>query len=572
MWVVLDDRDSRLVFAQPLRVIRADGPGDVPAALAAMEAARAEGRWLAGWFAYELGYALEQRLARLERAGGPLLSFGVFERPSADLPEPKGRAYAGPLHMEWDQAAYAKAFGQVKEAIAAGDIYQANLSFRAHFAFAGDPYALYRQLRGASAAPHCAFVDFFDEKIGSCRQLLSLSPELFFDLAADGALTARPMKGTAPPDQGGARLAASPKDRAENLMIVDLIRNDLGRIAEVGSVKVENLFAVESYPTLDTMVSTVTARLKQHTTIADILRALFPCGSVTGAPKIRAMEILHDLEDSPRGAYCGAIGFFAPPTSEDGSSARFNVAIRTLTIEDGPLGVKTGRLGIGGGVVQDSSATGEYAECLLKARFFEDARRPLELIETLRFEKGFVRLGRHLRRMARSAAVFGLVFDDSAARRALDAAVQGRDGPLRLRLTLTEAGAHQAVAAPLAPNPPFWSYVISSERIDSHDLLLQHKTNWREFYDREAARHGTDEVIFLNERGEVAEGARSNIFVRRDGLLLTPLLSAGVLEGTLRAELIEQGKCREAVLTEADLAGDVFFGNSLRGLIPAQRG
>ena len=241
------------------------------------------------------------------------------------------------------------------------------------------------QLRARSAAAHGAFIDDGE------RQILSLSPELFFDLSPDGQLTAKPMKGTIARGadlqsdaDARAALAASVKDRAENLMIVDLLRNDLGRIAEIGSVRVEDLFAVETYPTLHTMVSTVKARLKPGSDIAAIVRALFPCGSITGAPKIRAMEIIRELEASPRGVYCGAIGHFAP----DGS-ARFNVAIRTLTIRGG-----AGELGIGGAVVQDSASGAEYDECLLKARYYEAARRPLELIETLRWspDEGFVRL------------------------------------------------------------------------------------------------------------------------------------------------------------------------------------
>jgi para-aminobenzoate synthetase/4-amino-4-deoxychorismate lyase len=560
MWVVLDDAQGGLAFKEPLRLIRADRIEEVPAALAAMEAARAGGRWLAGWFAYELGYALEKRLERLMPAGGPLLSFGVFDAPCQGRPQTSGRAYAGPLRPEWDVDAYGNAFRAAKEYIEAGDIYQANLSFRASFNFAGDPYALYEKLRHASAAPHCAYIAESD------RQILSLSPELFFELTADGALTARPMKGTVGRDAGGAALAASPKDRAENLMIVDLIRNDLGRIAEVGSVAVRDLFAVETYPTLHTMVSTVKAQLKPDGTIAAILGALFPCGSVTGAPKIRAMEILRELEASPRRAYCGAIGHFAP----DGS-ARFNVAIRTLTLAEG-----RGQLGIGGGVVQDSKAQSEYAECLLKARFYEAARRPLDLIETLRFESDFVRLDSHLARMAGSASLFGLAFDARAARQALADCVAGRVGPLRVRLSLDEAGVHRASAAPLAPNPLNWRYAISDRRVHSGDLLLRHKTSWRDLYEAEAARHATDEVIFLNERDELAEGARSNIFIRCGERLLTPPLASGVLDGRLRAELIAQGRCDEAVLTEADLAladlkGEVWLGNSLRGLIPAVR-
>ena len=558
MLVILDggvSRHTRAVFQKPRAVIGADRPDEVPGALAALEAALAGGGHVAGWLGYELGYALEPRLAP-RGPQGPLLRLGVFGPPAPSLPEPTGRAYAAPLRLGWDAPAYARAFAEVKSFIAAGDIYQANLSFRAGFAFAGEPRALYETLRAASGAGHCAFVD------DGTRQIVSLSPELFFELA-DGVFTVRPMKGTArrmgDDTAERARLAASSKDRAENLMIVDLIRNDLARLAETGSVAVPRLFEIETYPTLHTMVSTVTARKRPGVGAGDILRALFPCGSVTGAPKIRAMEILRALEAGPRGPYCGAIGYFAP----DGS-ARFNVAIRTLTI----TGAR-GELGIGGGVVQDSDAAREYDECLLKARFFEAARRPLELIETLRFDKDFVRLEAHLARMAVSAPVFGLAFDAEAACAALQDAVAGRPYPSRVRLTLDEVGRHKASAHDLAPNPPHWTYALSAARVHSADLLLRHKTNWRDLYDGEAARAGADEILFTNERGELTEGARSNIFVRRGDVLLTPPLAAGLLNGCLRAALIAEGKAREAVLYPDDLEGEVLLGNSLRGLIPA---
>ena len=563
MLVILDDGSAK-IFSAPLEVIRADDPLQVPAALAAVEAALAQGKHVAGWLAYELGYALEPRLAR-HAGSGPLLRLGVFGAPGDARAPAAGRAYAGPLRLEWDETRYAGPFGRVKDYIAAGDIYQANLSFRARFAFAGEPRALYERLLAQSGAAHCGFIDDGE------RQILSLSPELFFDLAEDGAITVKPMKGTAPrngdDNSERAALAGSAKDRAENLMIVDLIRNDLSRIG--GSVEVSDLFKVETYPTLHTMVSTVTAKKRPNAGVADILKALFPCGSVTGAPKIRAMDILRELETSPRGAYCGAIGHFAPGPGNR-FSARFNVAIRTLTIAAGE-----GALGIGGGVVQDSRADGEYAECLLKARFFEAARRPLELIETLRYEHGFVRLSSHLARMAASARVFGLTFDAAAARTALDRAVAGRRGALRVRLTLDEQGDHQATARDLPQvfdggGPPHWSYAISAERTDSRDLFLRHKTSWRELYESEVKRLGADEVVFVNERGELTEGARSNIFIKRGDMLLTPPLAAGVLDGCLRAELIAQGKAREAVLMPDDLKGEVYFGNSLRGLIPAK--
>lgn len=560
--LVLLDGGVRQAFAQPRQVIRADRADEVPAALTAAEAALAQGRYVAGWLGYELGYVLEPRLAGLVGKSAPLLRLGVFDKPG-EAPPVAGRAYAGPLTPEWHAMDYGTRFTAVKDYIAAGDLYQANLSFRARFPFLGEPRALYAQLLAASGAGHCGYIDDGE------RQILSLSPELFFDLSRDGVLTVRPMKGTAPREGHDAAereaLAASAKNRAENLMIVDLIRNDLSRIAEKGSVEVSDLFKVETYPTLHTMVSTVMARKRASAGMTDILRALFPCGSVTGAPKIRAMEILRELESSPRGAYCGAVGSFSPAPNNQ-FSARFNVAIRTLTISGAQ-----GEMGIGGGVVQDSDAQSEYAECLLKARFFEAARKPLELIETLRWDNGFVRLDGHMKRMEGSARALGLPYDSCTARVALQQAITGRTGPLRVRLTLDEQGAHHATAHELGGNPQHWTYAVSPHHTDSRDALLRHKTNWRELYESEVKRLGIDEVVFCNQRGELTEGARSNIFIRRGDNLLTPPLSAGVLDGRLRAELIEQGKASEAVLKPSDLDGEVWFGNSLRGLIPARR-
>lgn len=556
--VILDDAapGRMLRFTGNCGVIRADKPQEVTDALALMEEERSRGRFVAGYFSYELGLLLEPKFNSLlpPDRDVPLLWFGVFESREPFVLEPTARAYAGPLRHEWDKGGYHARFERVRRYIRDGDIYQANLSFRSRFAFAGDPRALYAKLRARSNAAYGAYIDDGE------RQILSLSPELFFDLSADGRITAKPMKGTIargtdPVSDAAARaaLAASEKDRAENLMIVDLLRNDLGRIAGLGSVSVENLFAVETYPTLHTMVSTVHARMRQGTDIAQLLHAIFPCGSVTGAPKIRAMEIIRELEASPRGLYCGAIGVFAP----DGS-ARFNVAIRTLTIRG-----NRGELGIGGAVVQDSTSRSEFEECLLKARYYESARRPLELIETLRSDGG--RLERHLARMARSAAYFGIPFDRARF------VLPRLDEPSRLRIVLDESGALACTAAPLDKSPARWTYAVSPNRVRSDDVLARHKTNWR---DHLAPLAGVDETVFLNERGEVAEGSRSTVFLARDGTLLTPPLSAGVLDGVLRRELIEQGRCREAVLTPRDLeSGQVWLGNSLRGLIlavPAQ--
>ncbi|HEY4115141.1 MAG TPA: aminodeoxychorismate synthase component I [Rhizomicrobium sp.] len=579
--VIVDNgqTDRLTKFTGCERTIRADRPDEMGAALAAIEAAVASGRTVAGFASYELGYLLEPRLLPLlpRHRSVPLLLFGVFERAEVHASgaafletQLRGRAYAGPLAHEWDETAYDVRFRRVHALIAAGDIYQANLSLRSRFAFAGDSLALYASLRRRSGAAHCAYLDDGE------RQILSLSPELFFAVSPERRITAKPMKGTAARGHdtvsdaaARAHLRASDKERAENLMIVDLLRNDIGRIAKIGTVAVDELFAIETYPTVHQMVSTITAELKPNVAAPDILRALFPCGSITGAPKIRAMEIIRELESSARGVYCGAIGYFAP----DGS-AEFNVAIRTLTIANG-----RGELGIGGAVVHDSRAAFEYAECLLKARYYETARQPLELIETLRWspEDGFARQPRHLARMSASADVFGIPFDETAARHALADAVANATATQRVRLTLAENGQFAAAAQPLRPAAEKWRYTISPIRVSSADLLQNHKTSWRELYEAEYARAaalGCDEVLFLNERGELTEGSRSNLFLQIDGRLVTPAASCGLLPGCLRQELIESRDCSEGILLESDLrtARAVYLGNSLRGLIPAKPG
>lgn len=574
--VILDDaRTGRAtVFEHPSGIFSAREPSEVPATLAAMQRSIDTGHYLAGYFSYELGYLLEPRLAALlpRQRALPLLWFGQFDAPPLQLDGdaalalwPDTRVYATPLSYEWDCAAYRARFAAVQRAIRAGDTYEVNLSLRARFQLTGSARAWYGRLRQQARARWGAFIDDGE------REVLSLSPELFFTIDQDGSVTMRPMKGTAPRGPDAANDAAlrgalhsDAKNRAENLMIVDLIRNDLGRIAATGSVKATALFQIESFPTLHQMTSTVRATLRPHTTVATLLRALYPCGSVTGAPKIRAMQLIRELETSPRGAYCGAIGMFAP----DGS-ARCNVAIRTLTLHAG-----VGELGIGGAVVSDSRADDEYAECQLKARFYAQARCPLTLLETLPYVRGtWPRRDRHVQRMQRSARALGIPFDVAQAERALDAAVAAdaaRDR--RVRLVLQEDGCVQVDLQPLPPAASCLRYIISPARIRSDDPLNQHKTDWRERFTQALAgahARGADEAILLNEREEVVEGTYTNVFVERAGQLYTPPLASGALPGCLRAELLAEGRCSEATLTAADLAraDRVLLGNSLRGLL-----
>ncbi|MBC7985982.1 MAG: aminodeoxychorismate synthase component I, partial [Sphingomonadaceae bacterium] len=446
-FVLLDDarggKGVARLYRKPVEIIEAWEPEQVADALAAIEAAVASGRHAAGYIAYEAGFALEAKLAPLAREGSaaPLVWFGLFERfhrtdarsIPAKLPDPAG-AWLGAPRPLIDEAVYRLRIGNIQAYIEAGDIYQANFTFRATVATQGDPLALYARMRASSRAGYGGVV-FTGE-----RWLLSLSPEMFF-ASIGGRLTARPMKGTAArlddpaEDAAAARgLAEDPKQRAENLMIVDLLRNDLSRVAEPGSVAVPSLFRVETFPTIHQMTSTVTARLAGGRSATDVLRAIFPCGSITGAPKLRAMEVIDELEERPRGPYTGSIGWLEP-----GGDAAFNVAIRTLAMTAGEDGAV---LGLGSGIVADSEAGEEWRECLAKGAFVTAGARRFDLFETMRFDtdEGLVDLERHLARMGASAAALEFAFDRHAARNELQAATFGRKGRAMVRLLLSPTG------------------------------------------------------------------------------------------------------------------------------------
>lgn len=348
-------------------VVQARRLAEVAPALARLDDARARGLWVAGWIAYEAGFAFEPRLAALAPQDAPLLQFGLYDAPQGFEPPERRPVRLAPLRPAMTRAAYDAAFARVQDYIAAGDCYQVNLTFPLETQLLeGDALALYAALARQKVG-HGGYLD-----LGG-PVLVSRSPELFLKLDAEGRIETRPMKGTAPRGQDPVEdaelaegLRASEKDRAENLMIVDLLRNDIARIARVGSVRVPELFHVETYPTVHQMISRVTGRLVEKASLAGLMAALFPCGSITGAPKIRAMQIIHEVEVGPRGAYCGAMGWMAP----DGSAA-FNVAIRTLTVTDDRVS-----LAVGGGVTQGSTAQGEWEEALWKARYLQGLVSP----------------------------------------------------------------------------------------------------------------------------------------------------------------------------------------------------
>ncbi|HKP13360.1 MAG TPA: aminodeoxychorismate synthase component I, partial [Blastocatellia bacterium] len=448
------------------------------------------------------------------------------------------------------------------ERIADGDTYQVNYTFPLKSRFGGDARSWYADLKAAQQADYCAYLDT------GRHLILSLSPELFFERRG-ARLTTRPMKGTAArgrfleeDDERAAGLRASAKDAAENLMIVDLLRNDLGKIAVTGSVRVPRLFAVERYPTLLQMTSTVEAECRPDTGLLDIFKALFPCGSITGAPKLRTMEIIRELEPRPRGVYTGAIGLVRP-----GGDAVFNVAIRTLVLDK-----QTGEVtfGVGGGITADSTAAAEYDECALKAGFLSRRAKPFQLVETLLLERGaYFLLERHLERMKASARYFGFVWDEESARAALDEIRLAHPrGGWRVRLLCaddaTVTGAAEAMGLDAERR---YRVALAARPVDANDAMLFHKTTDRRAYEDEVRRRpDVDDIIFWNERGEVTESAIANVVLIDEGRKWTPPRACGLLRGTLAAELISAGELSERVITKAELerAQTFYLINSVR--------
>jgi para-aminobenzoate synthetase/4-amino-4-deoxychorismate lyase len=552
-------------FAGLRTVLRADRVDEVMPVLAAVEAAAAGGLHAAGFVAYEAAPAFDPALAALPRDPRlPLAWFAVYERRTDGEPlhdaEAGGAYELGELRPDVGDADYVAQVARIRELIAAGDTYQVNHTFRLRGPFRGSAAALYHRLCLAQRSAYCAYLELGEMAI------VSASPELFFNWA-DGEIELRPMKGTRPrgwtPEEDqelAAELAASPKDRAENLMIVDLLRNDAGRIAQTGSVRVERMFEVERYPTVHQMTSTIRARTRPGAGLSDVFRALFPCGSITGAPKVRTSQIIAELEDSARGVYTGALGFVSP------GEAVFSVAIRTLVI-DRARG--QAELGVGSGITWDSDAEAERRECLSKAAFVHREPDP-PLIETFGWEPaaGFVRGSGHLARLAASAAHFGYALDVEGLRRRLDAFAASLPAePRTIRLTLHPTGRVDLSDEPMRCWAEPVRLALAHRRLPADHPLWRHKTSRRDIYlDHEPVAVEADDVLLVNERGELAETRIANLVLEIDGELWTPHEDAGLLPGVLRAELIASGTIRERALTVADLerATAVWVINSLR--------
>jgi para-aminobenzoate synthetase/4-amino-4-deoxychorismate lyase len=603
---ISEENHRSFLFNEPLEILTCTQDEDPERFLQQASEKLSRGYYLAGWIGYEFGHMLEPVLAcRLEKTAELVAQLGVFEKPyvfdhltgtfgdTGVWPEIERSEYPGSfevknlaLNMERDE--YCRVIQTIKRYIESGDTYQVNFTLKLFFELCGGTIPFYQALRSSQHVGYGAFMRFADSEI------LSFSPELFFRKSND-LITVRPMKGTI---RRGRTLAEDRelcsflkhdiKNRSENVMIVDLLRNDIGRLCKDGQVKVKSLFDVETFETLHQLTSTVQGRLKPGCNLVDIFRALFPCGSVTGAPKIRTMEIIRELEKEARGVYTGAIGYITP----DGEAA-FNVPIRTVVVRSGK-----GEMGIGSGIVYDSEPQKEWEECLLKGEFLTSPRPECKLIETMLWTQtdGFWLLDLHLDRLMESARYFNFpVCRDGVAgllHKETERWKQEQAPGKRVRLTLACDGRIEIEAATIAkpelqvvfdrasviPNTALPKVLLSEEKTDSTSPYLYHKTTHRQLYDRareRAVEQGFLDVLFCNEKGEVTEGAISNIFIRKGNKIFTPPVECGLLPGVFRRWVIEANpEVREKVFFPQEImdADAVYIGNSVRGLVEVRIG
>jgi para-aminobenzoate synthetase/4-amino-4-deoxychorismate lyase len=596
------------LFLDPIHVLQIDRVSDVDVLLQAIQHHAQQGYYVAGYVGYECGYHFENiRIWENASQNYPLAWFGVYNEPlifnhatgqldfrpclvtSPDPPcstttSAMATYTLSDIHFDLTWSQYREKVTRVKQYIQAGDTYQINFTGRYHFTFEGAPLAFYKALKKKQQVSYSAYIR------AAGQDILCFSPELFFRIAED-RITTKPMKGTAPrgrteteDQQRVAWLQSDEKNRAENVMIVDLLRNDLGRLCRIGSVHVPHLFTVEKYATLFQMTSTVEGIISGELDYIALFRSLFPCGSVTGAPKIRSMQIIRELETSPRGVYTGAIGYVAPLPASPSASERaavatrtgapwqaiFNVAIRTIVLHGGQ-----GTMGIGSGILYDSVAEEEYAECAVKAAFLTAPFVEFTLLEAILWDNGYKHLDKHLSRLAHSAVYFAYPYDREQVITVLmqqsTELVAGQK--YKVRLTLDHTGAVKCECFPVEQEPlrKKTTLLVSHARTHTSNPFLYHKTTNRAFYDeayRQAVQEGHTDIIFLNQRGEITEGAISNIFIEKNNQLLTPPLHCGLLNGVYRQYILEErADAREEVLSLKDVqeADRIFICNAIKG-------
>ena len=574
-YIFLDEKKKKKTrfYTDPIDIITIYDSNSIRLAMQKLLHYHGNGYHLAGYLSYELGMHLESKLNVLgsEISDEPLMHFGVFNSFSEHAPI--DCLYTSEnidlnLKPSWTEAEYKKKFERTMTYIRQGDAYQVNLTFPMRATFKRSARTLYSAFRSRQKGSYGGIIS-----LTGGPEIISHSPELFFSKFGK-KMTMRPMKGTRPRAETAEadnklkrNMKLDEKSQAENLMIVDLLRNDLSRISDTGSVKVPELFSLETYPTLHQMTSQVTSKLKDSQNFIDIFKGLFPCGSVTGAPKIRAMEIIKELEESDRGAYCGSIGYIDPE-----GTACFNVGIRTIILKEGEL-----RYNVGSGLVMDSDASDEYAECILKADVLK--KQNSEILETFLWQPrtGVKNFSQHKKRLIKTANELKYPFKEVHFQNAIKSIISV-DKPQRVRLALNNLGEfniQQSDYEPYQINSEV-TFSLSKYPLSDKVQVTRHKVSDRNFYDGERNRirklTEADEVIFLNNKNEICEGSYTSIFIKKNGVLVTPPLSSGLLPGILRADLLEKKQAIERTLTITDIieAKEVFLGNSLRGLMKAK--
>lgn len=557
--IAIDFKDFHLQVSRPEKILAAKKLNQVKPLFDEIEYLWREGYYVVGYVSYEAGPAFDPKLTVNKDNQLPLAWFAVFKGADHKINEPSGVYQIGKWKPDCSQETYRQDIEIIHDAIARGDTYQVNHTIRMHADFKGDTWGYYQHLAGLQSG-YNAYLDLGE------YQILSISPELFFHWNQNELIT-RPMKGTAKRGRyeqednfRAQQLLQSAKDRAENLMIVDLLRNDIGKLAIPGTVHVPNLFTLEQYPTLWTMTSTINASTPVDATLTDIFTALFPCGSITGAPKRKTMELITSLEQSPREVYCGTIGYLKP-----GGEAVFNVGIRTVII-DQQLGRAT--YGAGGGITWDSTSGGEYEEVITKTKILEAQPYTHQLLESIRLENGtFPFLEKHLSRMSKSAGYFSYPFPENEIRTKLASlSQQYPSGVYKVRLLVSPQGKIEIQAEKLQSIDQPITATLAKEPVSSQNIYLYHKTTNREVYKEQKAA-GFFDTLLWNEKGELTEFTIGNLVLELDGKLVTPHLDSGLLAGVMRADLLETGRVEERVVYREDLerASAVWLVNSVRG-------
>ncbi|WP_047981097.1 aminodeoxychorismate synthase component I [Ornithinibacillus contaminans] len=557
-----DFRNKPITFTDPVAIIQADNLEQVLPAFDKVQEAINNGCYAAGYVSYEAAPAFNHSMKVAGEITMPLLWFGIYNTAVEEkLAVSEDASHTTDWQPKTTIQDYHNAIKQIKAYIRQGDTYQVNYTIRMQSQFTGNPVAFYNHLANSQAANYSAYLDIGDFRI------LSASPELFFHVK-DGIITTKPMKGTvgrgrtADEDKKNADwLYQSEKNRAENVMIVDLLRNDLGMIARPGTVRVPELFSIEKYPTVYQMTSTVTAEIDAAKTIPDIFKALFPCGSITGAPKISTMNIINELETSPRNVYCGAIGYITPE-----NEAIFNVPIRTVSIDS--LGKAT--YGVGGGITWDSDETEEYEEVLTKAKVLTNKQQDFKLLETIALSSGqYLVIENHMNRLERSASYFDFPFDrNSLTQQLTDISKQHPGGKWKVRVLLSKNGTlHVEVLHETSETLDGAKVALAKQPINSSSIFLYHKTTNRVLYENaRKAFPDVFDVLLWNEKNELTEFTKGNVVVEIAGAFYTPPVACGLLAGTYRESLLEEGRITERVIKVEELpaCSGIWFINSVK--------